>query len=225
MERRRRVRRMMRKMAPADTPPMILSLLFAGLTFLPVGASAPRAAGAPAAPVRLTAAEADSLARAIEKDREDTRQWLKSAPTSYLATVARQDFGEKTTMTVGSAASSDVRIDDPAVAPAHLTVTVVGDSFRVTSADGKATFRVKEEERTEATLPPSSVGVGRYTLRLSHQRFPAIIVFDPQSPRFASYKCLEYFPVNLAFRYVLPLTAAAHSDTVIILSTRGNQRR
>jgi hypothetical protein len=169
--------------------------------------------------------ESDSLTRAIEKDREDTRQWLKSSPLSYLATVARRDFGDKNTLTVGSAPENDMRVEDPAIAPTHLRVTVVGDSFHVVSADGKATFKVNDEERTEATLPPSGIGVGRFTLRLSHQRFPAIIVFDPQSPHFASYHGLEYFPVNLAYRYVLPLTASAHPDTVIILSTRGNQRR
>jgi uncharacterized protein len=200
---------------------MILTALFV----LTLQATAPASSAAPAQPVHLGATEIDSLTRAIEKDREDTRQWLKSAPTSYLATVARRDFGEQTTLTVGSAPGSDVRIEDPEVAPAHLRVTVVGDSVWVESADGRAAFKVKDEELKRATLPPSSITVGRFTLRLSHQRFPAIIVFDPQSPRFASYKGLEYFPVNLAYRYVLPLTAAVKPDTVTILSTRGNQRR
>jgi hypothetical protein len=204
---------------------MIIAPLLASLVVLAAGTSSPAGGAAPSSPVKLSAAEADSLTKAIEKEREDTRKWLQSGATSYLATVARQDFGEKTTMTVGSAAGSDVRIEDPVVAPAHLRVTVVGDSFHVVSADGKATFKVNDEERTEATLPPSGIGVGRFTLRLSHQRFPAIIVFDPQSPHFASYHGLEYFPVNLAYRYVLPLTVSAHPDTVIILSTRGNQRR
>jgi len=216
---------MMRAVLLADNPLMVFLGLFAALTFLPVGPSPPAGVAAPSPPARLTPAEADSLTGAIEKDREDTRQWLKSAATSYLATIARRDFGDKTTMTVGSAAGSDLRIEDPAVSPAHLSVTVVGDSFRVVSADRRATFRVKDEDLTEATLPASSIGVGRFTLRLSHQRFPAIIVFDPQSPRFASYHGLEYFPVNLSYRFVLPLTGAAHPDTVIILSTRGNQRR
>jgi uncharacterized protein (DUF1684 family) len=199
--------------------------LVALLPVMALLAVAPGRGGAPSPPVRLTAAETDSLTRAIEKDREDTRQWLKTSPTSYLATIARRDFGEKTTMTVGSAAGSDVRIEDPEVASTHLRVTVAGDSFRVESANGTAKFRVKDEELTEATLPPTSIGVGRYTLRLSHQRYPAIIVFDPQSPRFASYKGLEYFPVNLSYRFVLRLAAAAQPETVIILSTRGNQRR
>src|SRR5262249_49480372 len=150
---------------------MVLSALIATLTLLAVETSPPRGVAAPSPPARLALAEQDSIARAIEKDRETTREWLKSAPTSYLATVARRDCGEKTTLTVGSAPGSDVRIDDPAVAPSHLRVTVVGDSFRVESADRKATFRVKDEELTAASLPPSSIGVGRFTLRLSHQRF------------------------------------------------------
>jgi uncharacterized protein (DUF1684 family) len=210
--------------ASADTPLMALaarSLIAALLTAV----IASPAAAVPAQSARLTQAEQDSLARAIEKDREDTRQWLKSGATSYLATVARRDFDGSTTLTVGSAPGSDVRIEDSAIAPTHLRVTVTGDSFRVESADGRATFKVKDEELKTAVLPPSSIGVGRFTLRLSHQRFPAIIVFDPQSPRYSSYHGLEYFPVNLAYRYVLPLTAAAKPETTIILSTRGNERR
>jgi hypothetical protein len=204
----------------------LAALLFAAalLSVPPPAIAAPsrRASAGPAGPVRLSAA--DSITRAIEKGRAETREWLKSAPTSYLATVDRRDFGDKTTMTVGSAPENDVRLEDPAVARVHLRVTVVGDSFHVESADGRATFKVKDEERTEAMLPPSGIGVGRYMLRLSHQRFPALIVFDPQSPRFQDYKGLEYFPVNLSYRYVLRLTPDPTPDTVVILSTRGNQR-
>ena len=208
----------------ADNAIMVfLGFLMAVLLAAPGVAAAGR--GMPASPVRLTAALADSIKREIEKDREETREWLKSGATSYLATIARRDFGEKTTLTAGSAPENDLKIDDPEVAPRHLRVTVVGDSFHVTSADGRATFRVKDVEMKEATLSPSSIGVGRFSLRLSHQRFPALIVFDPQSPRFATYKGLEYFPINFNFRYVLPLIAAARPDTTIILSTRGNERR
>ena len=38
---------------------------------------------------------ADSLRAAILKNRLDNEEWLKSDPTSYLAAVARADFGEK----------------------------------------------------------------------------------------------------------------------------------
>jgi uncharacterized protein (DUF1684 family) len=54
---------------------------------------------------------------------------------------------------------------------------------------------------------------------------PAIIVFDPQSPRLKSYKGVEYFPVDLSWRYVLPLTVNPRADTVVIASTLGYQRR
>jgi uncharacterized protein len=183
------------------------------------------AGAAPAKPVTLSPAEADSVTKAIEKDREDTRAWLKSAPTSYLATVRRVDFGDRRTLTVGRAADNDVRLDDPSLAAHHLRVTVAGDSFRVEAVDDTAHFVAGKEVVRAASVGPSSVRVGRYQLRLSHQRFPAIIVFDPRSPRFAEYKGIDYFPVDLELRYVLPLTPNPHPDTTVILSTRGNQRR
>ena len=182
-------------------------------------------AARPPGPVRVTAVEADSLRGVIERDREETRTWLKSGATSYLATTLRIDFLERARLTVGRAAGSDVRLDDPAVLPEHLSVTVVGDSFRVQALDDSAAFRIKGELRRSAIVGPSSIAVGRYALRLSHQRFPAIIVFDPQSPRYAQYKGIDYFPADLAWRFVVPLTRDPEPDTLVILSTRGSQRR
>jgi uncharacterized protein (DUF1684 family) len=185
--------------------------------------AAPRLPG----PVVLTRTAADTLRHGIEKDREQTREWLKTSPTSYLAAIRRVDFGDKTSLMVGRAADNDVRIDDPSVEPHHLRVTVVGDSFhvQVTAIMATVHFKLKDVETREATVAPGNIGLGRFTLRLSHQRFPAIIVFDPKSPRFAEYKGIEYFPVDLAWRYVLPLTPDPSPDTIVILSTRGNPRR
>jgi uncharacterized protein (DUF1684 family) len=178
-----------------------------------------------ARPVTLSKAVVDSLSQALTKDREETETWLKTSPTSYLATVQRRDFEDKRSLVVGRDPGSDVRIDDPAIEPKHLRVTVLGDSFRVEALDDAAMFRVKDVEMREAMVAPSSIQVGRFTLRLSHQRFPAIIVFDPKSPRYADYKGFHWFPPNFAYRYELPLTANPKPDTVVILSTRGNQRR
>lgn len=180
---------------------------------------------AAASPALIPAAEADSLRKGYLKDRQETLDSLKSSATSYLATVQRRDFEEHTSLTVGRAPDNDVRIDDPAVEPHHLRVSVVGDSFHVEALDPTAHFASKGAELREATVRPSGIGIGRFTLRLSHQRYPAIIVFDPQSPHFASYKGLHWFAPDLRLRYVLPLTANPSPDTVIILSTRGNQRR
>jgi hypothetical protein len=200
-----------------------LALLALLLTLLPAGAASAARVSA-ANPVRLTPAETDSLTQAILKDRADTEQSLKSGATSYLATVQRVDFGTKRTLTVGRDPDNDVCIADPSVSPHHLGMSVSGDSFDVATVDPGAVYRVKGEVRTRGTVGPASIGVGDLTLRLSHQRFPAIIVFDPKSPGFARYKGLKWFPVDLSRRYLLPLTPNPRPDTIVILSTRGNRR-
>jgi len=167
----------------------------------------------------------DTLVAAIRTDRADTETWLRTSPTSYLAAVSRVDFDNRRELTVGSAAGNDVKLEDSTVSAHHLRVTVVGDSFQVAAVDPAARFLVGETSMSEATLPPRSIGVGRYLIRLSHQRFPALIAFDPKSPRFAEYKGLQYYPVDLHYRIVLPLTTNPRPDTIIILSTRGNSRR
>ena len=178
-----------------------------------------------ARPVQLAKPAADAAVRQIEKDREESQRWLQSDPTSYLATIDRRDFGEKKTLTVGSATDNDIRLDAPGIAEHHVRVTIDGDRFRIESIDRQARFRVDREERREVTVDPSNIQVGRFVLRLSHQRFPAIIVFDPESPRFKEYKGLKYFAVDLGYRYELPLTPNPKPETVVIMSTRGNQRR
>jgi len=174
---------------------------------------------------RMSAAEADTLLPSYARDRAETDQQLKSAPTSYLATILRRDFNERTSLTVGSAPGNDVRIEDAGVRPHHLRVTVVGDSFHVETIDPRARFQMKDSTMSRATLPPSGIKVGRFSLRLSHQRFPAIIVFDPKSPRFKLYKGIKYFPPDLSYHVVTALVPNPKPDTTIILSTRGNRRR
>ena len=188
------------------------------------------AAATPLGPARLTPAEAAKAIEEIEKDRTDTQKWLQSDPTSYLATVNRRDFEQRKTLTVGRAADNDLRVDDAAFAAHHLRVTVDGDRFQVQAVDAAAEFKTGNDKdgwhaTREATLNPSAIQVGRFLIRLSHQRYPGLIVFDPKSPRFKDYKGLKYFPPDLAFRYELPLTPNPKPDIVTIMSTRGNQRR
>jgi hypothetical protein len=45
-------------------------------------------------PAPLTAAEKDSLLKQYAQDRSDTDEWLKSKPTSYLATVSAHFGGQ-----------------------------------------------------------------------------------------------------------------------------------
>ena len=193
-------------------------------TLLAATLLAAAAAVEPARPVKLDKAAADAVVKEIQKDRTDTEAWLRGDITSYLATVDRQDFGTKKTLTVGRAAGNDLRIDDAEVLAHHLKVTVDGDKFRVQAVDGAAKFTIGAEDKREAVVDPSSVRIGRFQLRLSHQRYPGIIVFDPKSARFKQYKGLKYFPVDLAYRYELPLTPNPKPETIVIQSTRGNQR-
>lgn len=180
---------------------------------------------APTAPIRLTPAASDSITRALLADRADTEKWLKESPTSYLATVSRVDFEQRSKLTLGRDEHNDVRIDDPEFKDHHLQVTVMGDSFHVKSLDAGAFFTVKDEAVRNALVGPSNIKVGRFTIRLSHQRYPAIIVFDPKSPRYAEYKGMKWFAPDLAYRFVAPLTLNPRPDTTTIMSTRGNERR
>jgi uncharacterized protein (DUF1684 family) len=178
----------------------------------------------PSRPVTLSKEAAAAALKDIETDRADTQKWLQSDPTSYLATVDRRDFGNRTTMTIGRAADNDLRIDAAPIAAHHLKVTVQGDRFHVQAVDPSATFAVGKEQKRDAVVDPSAIGVGRFLLRLSHQRFPAVIVFDPESPRYKEYKGLQYFPPDLSYRFELALTPNPKPETVVIMSTRGNQR-
>src|SRR5262245_24564227 len=106
-------------------------------------------------------------------------------------------------MVVGRAPGSDVRIDNEEIQPQHLRVAVVGDSFRVETLNPAASFKYRDSLMTSGTLPPTTLTVGRFRVRLSHQRYPALIVFDPTSPRFTEYKGLAYYPVDFAYRFEL----------------------
>jgi uncharacterized protein (DUF1684 family) len=191
-----------------------------------LGASPSHAAPRGHDPVALAnTREADSLRAAYAADRADTEKWLRTSPTSYLAAVGRTDFAGKASLVLGRAAGCDLRVDDAEFAPEHLRVTVRGDSFLVEALGDTATFRAGERVLRSAVLAPGFVKVGRFSVRLSHQRFPALIAFDPQSREFARYHGLAWFPPDLAYRFVVPLTPNTKADTTVILSTRGNSRR
>ncbi len=175
--------------------------------------------------MQLDKGAAERVNKEIEKDRAETQEWLKSNIHSYLAAIDRVNFGEKTTLTVGRADDNDLQLRSSDIMPHHLRITVVGDQFRVECVDGKATFKVKDEAKHEAILPPSYIEAGRFSLRLSHQNYPALIAFDPQSPGFRTFKGIAYFPIDLSRRYEVQLHRYPKPEQTIILSTRGNERK
>ena len=202
----------------------MIVVLFAAMTFCP-GCAGWRAGEEAARPVRLDPAAAARVVREIQKDRADTEEWLRSSPRSYLAAVNRIDFGGRPFLTVGRAEDNEVRLDAADIEPPHLKVALEGNRFRVQAVDEKAAFRLEDAPIREAQVDPSFIQVGRFHLRLSHQHFPAIIVFDPLSPRFKEYHGLRYFPIDLSYRYELPLERGPKPERIVIVSTRGNQRQ
>jgi hypothetical protein len=80
-------------------------------------------------PVKLDRAAAEASVREIEKERADTREWLRSSPTSYLAAVDRIDFNQGHMRTVGRAADNDVRMAATDIEPHHLRVMVEATTF------------------------------------------------------------------------------------------------
>ena len=205
---------------------VLSSWLWLGTAMAGVAGAAANTAARGAGPARVARpAEAESLLAAYRADRADTEKALRESPTSYLAAVGRTDFDDKRSLVVGRASDCDLRLDDPELAAHHLRVTVDGDSFHVQALDDTAHFTVRGASVREARLPPGTIRVGRLGLRLSHQRFPAIIVFDPRSPYFARYHGLEWFAPDLDYRFVLPLTPNPTADTTVIMSTRGHARR
>jgi len=91
--------------------------------------------------------------------------------------------------------------------------------------DPPARFTSEKKERRDAIVAPSRIGVGRFVLRLSHQNFPAIIVFDPKSPRYKEYKGIKYFPVDLGYRYEAAFVPNPKVERVTIMSTQGTPRK
>jgi len=168
-----------------------------------------------------------SIRKAILADRAQDERWLKSDPQSYLAAVARVDFGDKTTLSVGSGPDDDVRLQGlPARA---LRITARPDGFLTEAVAPDVAFTVGKSTAAaptrSAATGPESLGVGRYRLRLSHQGYPAVIVFDPRSPRFKEYHGMRYFPVDLSYRFVVPLIPDTRGEKVAIRSTHSAQRQ
>jgi hypothetical protein len=167
-----------------------------------IGLAALCAAGGPG-PVNL---------HALTQERERTLGSFRDGHLSPLAAVARHDFEGDRPMTFGSAADCDVRLEG---VPPHAAV--------VRALAGG--FELRREGRTELLPPGAKVQVGRYTLRLSHQNFPGVVVLDPESPRLKTGPFPVWFDPNPAFRVEARLVRDRPPEEQIILSTRGNKRR
>lgn len=147
---------------------------------------------------------------ALLKERERTLASFRDPHASPLAAVARHDFAGDKPLSFGSDAGCDVRLE----AVAHEV------RLRAISAS----FELSSEGKTERLPPNAMVPVGRYTLRLSHQNFPGVVVLDPRSPRLATGPFPAWFEPDAAFRVEAALVPDEKPREEIVLSTRGNRR-
>ena len=149
---------------------------------------------------------------ALVKDRESTLASFRDPHASPLAAVARHDFAGDRPMTFGSAPDSDVPLEG---VPARAAVVRA-------LPDG---FELEREGKTERLAPGAKVPLGRYTLRLSHQNFPGVVVLDPQSPRLKTGPFPVWFAPDAGAVVEARLLRETSPREEIVLSTRGNKRR
>lgn len=151
-------------------------------------------------------------AEALAKERERTLAAFHDGRKSPLAAVARHDFAGERPMTFGSAPESDVRLEGVPERAAVIRAL----------ADG---FEVEREGRKERVPAGAKVQLGRYTLRLSHQNFPGVVVLDEQSERLKSGPFPAWYDPDPGFRVEAHLLRDQPQHEEIVLSTRGNKRR
>ena len=149
---------------------------------------------------------------ALLKERERTLAAFHDGRVSPLAAVARHDFAGDRPLTFGSAPGCDVRLEE--TPPRAASVRALADGFEV-----------EREGRTERAGPGAKLQLGRYTLRLSHQNFPAVVVLDPKAPRLASGPFPAWYDPDPAFRVEARLVRDEAPREEVVLSTRGNRRR
>ena len=156
------------------------------------------------------------------EDRAATLRNFRDPQRSPYAAVLRHDFAGSRPVVVGSAEDADLQLEG--LSPHHLRVQVEGDKFQLDGLGGDFTPSGKEATRA-ARISAGAVQVGRYTLRLSHQNFPAVLVLDPQSPRLQEGPPPRWFDPAKEFRLRAHLLRDEQPREELIFSTRGNKRR
>jgi len=151
-------------------------------------------------------------ASALAKDRQATLAAFHDGHRSPLAAVARHDFAADRPMSFGSAPECDVRLEG--LAPREAVIRALADGFEV-----------EREGRKEQVRAGGKLQLGRYTLRLSHQNFPGVVVLDAQSERLKSGPFPRWFDPDPAYRVEARLVRDQPQREEVVLSTRGNKRR
>ena len=158
-------------------------------------------------------------------ERRQTLETFRDPHRSPYAAVERRDFAGSQPLTLGSAQECDLRLEG--LHPRHARIRVDGDSFLVETLDAAASLEIVPGGPTQrARVPPGArVSLGRYTVRLSHQNFPALVLLDPRSPLLAGGAPPRWFEPDPAFRVIASLERDPSPREELVVSTRGNRRR
>jgi hypothetical protein len=158
-------------------------------------------------------------------ERRQTLEAFRDPHRSPYAAVDRRDFSGSRPLVLGSSDECDLRLEG--LQPRHARIRVEGDSFLVEAIDPGAVVEVAPAGVTRrALVPPGArVELGRYTVRLSHQNFPALVLLDEHSPLLASGPPPRWFDPDPAFRVLARLDRDPSPREEIVVSTRGNVRR
>lgn len=144
----------------------------------------------------------DGYVERIEAERAATQAALRG-PTSSLAAVARHELPIGAALTIGPDSGADLAL---AGMDRAVRIEALPDGFRI---DG-------------ALSDPRSIEVGRYTLRLSHQNYPAVVVLDRESPHLREDVERRWYPVDPRFRIVARFVP--DRGTTAIASTASGDR-
>jgi len=123
--------------------------------------------------------EAEYL-RSVEDRRAKALASLHG-PASILAAIARHEIPVGSQLRFGPGEGVDVRL---AGMPRDVQIRALADGFEVDGVPSQ----------------PRSIDAGRYTLRMSHQNYPAVVVLDAASPRLRDDVAQRWYPVDPALR-------------------------
>lgn len=212
----------------------------APMSMLAVAATLLLTALAAAPMVIAMAAGADARA-SIEEARRGKRNYFRGHSFSPLRAFARYDFppfepGREPAAMVGAGEGADVRLDAPGIAPEQLRITVLpqeskGSPFRfrlerlAPGGDVRIDGEPLPDEGPEATriVPEETkIAVGPFAIRPYVQAEAGILIlFDSRRTEGKHFVPPAHFPVDLAWRFRLPLVRVPEPETIGMQTSLG----
>lgn len=227
-------------LAAAPMLAVAVTLAFVALASSPIVAlAAGRSDDAPGA--QGPASREGSPRTSIEAARRAKQNYFRDHPFSPLRAFARHDFlpfepGREPTAIVGAGEGAEVRLDAPGIPPDLIRITVLNPQ----SAGGPYRFRLERrapggdirldgtalaEEGPEATTvvpEETKIEIGPFAIRPYVQAEAGILIlFDSRRTEGTRFVAPADFPVDLAWRFRLPLVRVPEPETVRMQTSLG----